>query len=95
MRLKYGLSGPSDKYERESAVSGSHELTRIEKREKQRHIRYAMGLPTIDNSSEERMVPDYDSTPKHGGAAGSSGSIETLGKDPNEIRVTTAYDVSR
>lgn len=63
-------------------------------------MRIAMGLTTrdmtnLDNSSEEHMVQHYDQTSKYNGVQVSSGSMETVGKDPAEIRVTTAYDVSR
>jgi hypothetical protein len=53
-----------------------------------------MGLTTMDDNSEERIVKDFDPTPKFNGVAVSTGSIETLEREPAEIQVTTTYNVS-
>lgn len=77
----------------------SHELTRREKRAKQGRIRDAMGLTTIgmttvDNSSEERIVQTLDPNAKNHGVAISAASVDIEDRDPSEIHVTKAYNIS-
>lgn len=59
---KAGISGKSTE---RSYQPGAHDLTRIERREKQNRIRQAMGMTTlgnatIENDSEERIVQEFD-----------------------------------
>ncbi|PGH13413.1 hypothetical protein AJ79_03692 [Helicocarpus griseus UAMH5409] len=105
--FRFATTGSSSKDNtKTSTASGSHQLTRIERREKQNRIRIAMGLTTMDNSSEERIVPppqprDFDPNSKNNDyliSTGSleSGSISRVDGDPrDEIHVTTTYNVSK
>ncbi|RJE20160.1 hypothetical protein PHISCL_07496 [Aspergillus sclerotialis] len=94
---KAGISGPSSD---KSYHPGTHQLTQIERREKQNRIRQAMGMTTIrdgtvDNDSEERIVQDFDPNSKNNGVAVSAGSVEGFEREPNEIIITRGYDVSK
>ncbi|KAK2797919.1 hypothetical protein FQN50_009015 [Emmonsiellopsis sp. PD_5] len=88
--------GSSAKHTKASTATESHQLSRIERREKQNRIRMAMGLTTIDNASEERIVGGFDPNSKNSDYVISTGSVETLNRgDPAEIHVTHAYAVSK
>lgn len=93
---KAGISGKSTE---RSYQPGTHDLTRIERREKQNRIRQAMGLTTlgngtIDNDSEERIVQEFNPHSKNNGVAVSAGSVDGLDRDSNGIVVTHGYGVS-
>lgn len=59
----------------------------------------AMGLTTIDNDSEERIVQDYDPHARNNETEVSIGSADVgdrdRDRDPLHIQVTRAYDVSK
>ncbi|PGH08929.1 hypothetical protein GX51_00986 [Blastomyces parvus] len=81
-----------------TTTSGTHELTRIERKEKQNRIRIEMGLTTMEDNSEERIVQAFDPNSKNNDYVISAGSIETIDRDhrePAEIHVTTTYKVSQ
>ncbi|EEH17162.2 hypothetical protein PABG_07249 [Paracoccidioides brasiliensis Pb03] len=95
--LRLATTGSSSKNTRSTSHDGSHQLTRIERKEKQNRIRIAMGLTTMDNSSEERMVQGFDPNSKNNEYVISTGSVETVNhelREPAEIHVTTTYNVS-
>lgn len=50
---------------------------------------------TVNNDSEERIVQDFDPNSKNNGVAVSSGSVDCLDNEPNEILVTRGYNVSK
>lgn len=89
---KTGLSKKSTK-DYDDPSTGSHQLTRIERRQKQNRIRMATGLTTLDNDSEERIVKDYDPHARNNETEVSIGSAEV--GDRVEIQVTRAYNVSK
>ncbi|KAL2381347.1 hypothetical protein RJZ90_003984 [Blastomyces dermatitidis] len=94
VRLATTSTGRSAK----TTTTGTHELTRIQRKEKQNRIRIEMGLTTMDDNSEERIVQSFDPNSKNNDYVISAGSIETLDRDdrePAEIHVTTTYNVSQ
>ncbi|PGH36151.1 hypothetical protein GX50_01006 [[Emmonsia] crescens] len=81
-----------------SPTNDSHQLTRIERQKKQKRIRIEMGLTTMEDNSEERIVQEFDPNSKNNDYVISAGSVETVDSDrrePAEIHVTTSYNVSQ
>lgn len=53
-----------------------------------------VGMTANDNSSEERIVQTLDPNAKNNGVAISAASVDLEDRDPSEIHVTKAYNIS-
>ena len=95
MSFAGSVTGISSKYSNTGNPStvGTSPYSRIERRAKQDRIRDALGLETLQDNSEERIIRGIDPNSKNNGVSVSTSAADVDG-DNRDIQVTTSYQVS-